>query len=235
MSFYYYNWSYFIFMLPALILTLWAQTSVKSTFSKYSNVRNARGLTGANAAATVLRDNGITNVCLEHVRGNMTDHFDPKAGVIRLSDSVYDVASVAAVGVAAHEAGHAVQHAVGYGPIKLRSAIVPAAQIGSQLAMPMIVIGMLLPVQFDFIVTAGILLYSLAVLFQVVTLPVEFNASSRALAAIETSGMLSQEELAGAKKVLRAAAMTYLASAFTAILSLLRLLLIFGRNRNDRR
>ncbi len=220
-------------MLPALILTLWAQTSVKSTFAKYSNVRNMRGLTGANAAATVLRNNGITNVCLEHVRGNLTDHFDPKASVIRLSDSVYDAASVAAVGVAAHEAGHAVQHAVGYGPMRLRSAVIPVARVGSQLAMPMIIFGMLLPVQFDFVVTAGIILYSLAVFMELVTLPVEFNASSRALAAIAESGMLSQEELVGAKRVLRAAAMTYLASAFTAILSLLRLLMIFGR-RNDR-
>ena len=234
MGFYYYNWSYFIFMLPALLLTMWAQASVKSTFSKYSKVRNARGLTGANAAATVLRNNGITNVCLEHVRGSLTDHFDPRSSVIRLSDTVYDVASVAAVGVAAHEAGHAVQHAVGYSPMKLRSAIIPGARVGSQLAMPMIVLGMLLPVQFDFVVTAGILLYSLAVLLELVTLPVEFNASSRALAAIAESGMLSQEELAGAKRVLRAAAMTYLASAFTAILSLLRLLMIFGRRNNDR-
>ncbi|MDD6175449.1 MAG: zinc metallopeptidase [Firmicutes bacterium] len=234
MGFYYYNWSYFIFMLPALLLTMWAQASVKSTFSKYSKVRNARGLTGANAAATVLRNNGITNVCLEHVRGSLTDHFDPRSSVIRLSDTVYDVSSVAAVGVAAHEAGHAVQHAVGYSPMKLRSAIIPVARVGSQLAMPMIVLGMLLPVQFDFVVTAGILLYSLAVLLELVTLPVEFNASSRALAAIAESGMLSQEELSGAKRVLRAAAMTYLASAFTAILSLLRLLMIFGRRNNDR-
>ena len=234
MGFYYYNWNYFIFMLPALILTFWAQASVKSTFSRYSNVRNAQGLTGANAAATVLRNNGITNVCLEHVRGNLTDHFDPRSSVIRLSDSVYDVASVAAVGVAAHEAGHAVQHAVGYAPMKLRAAIIPVARIGSQLAMPMIILGMLLPVQFDFIVTAGIILYSTAVFFELVTLPVEFNASSRALAAIAESGMLSQNELEGAKRVLRAAAMTYLASAFTAVLSLLRLLMIFGRRNNDR-
>lgn len=233
-GFYYFDYSYFLFMVPALIISLYAQFKVSSTFSKYSKVRNSRGLTGADTANRVLAQNGVTGVEVEHVSGDLTDHFDPRTNVIRLSDSVYSSASVAAVGVAAHEAGHAVQHANGYAPMNIRKALVPVTNIGSTLSMPLIFIGLLLPVQYDFVVNLGIALFSLAVLFQVITLPVEFDASRRAIATLEQGGTLCGEELTGAKKVLTAAAMTYLAATFTAVMSLLRLLLIVaGRRRDD--
>lgn len=233
-GFYYFDYSYFLFMVPALIISLYAQFKVSSTFSKYSKVRNSRGLTGADAANRVLAQNGVTGVEVEHVSGDLTDHFDPRTNVIRLSDSVYSSTSVAAVGVAAHEAGHAVQHANGYAPMNIRKALVPVTNIGSTLSMPLIFIGLLLPVQYDFVVNLGIALFSLAVLFQVITLPVEFDASRRAIATLEQAGTLCKEELTGAKKVLTAAAMTYLAATFTAVMSLLRLLLIVaGRRRDD--
>lgn len=233
-GFYYFDYSYFWFMVPALIISLYAQFKVSSTFSKYSKVRNSMGLTGADAANRVLAQNGVTGVEVERVSGNLTDHFDPRTNVIRLSDSVYSSTSVAAVGVAAHEAGHAVQHANGYAPMNIRKALVPVMNIGSTLSMPLIFIGLLLPVQYDFVVNLGIALFSLAVLFQVITLPVEFDASRRAIATLEQGGTLCGEELTGAKKVLTAAAMTYLAATFTAVMSLLRLLLIVaGRRRDD--
>ncbi len=233
-GFYYFDYSYFWFMVPALIISLYAQFKVSSTFSKYSKVRNSRGLTGADAANRVLAQNGVTGVEVEHVSGDLTDHFDPRTNVIRLSDSVYSSTSVAAVGVAAHEAGHAVQHANGYAPMNIRKALVPVTNIGSTLSMPLIFIGLLLPVQYDFVVNLGIALFSLAVLFQVITLPVEFDASRRAIATLEQGRTLCGEELTGAKKVLTAAAMTYLAATFTAVMSLLRLLLIVaGRRRDD--
>lgn len=199
-GFYYFDYSYFLFMVPALIISLYAQFKVSSTFSKYSKVRNSRGLTGADAATRVLAQNGVTGVEVEHVSGNLTDHFDPRTNVIRLSDSVYSSTSVAAVGVAAHEAGHAVQHANGYAPMNIRKALVPVTNIGSTLSMPLIFIGLLLPVQYDFVVNLGIALFSLAVLFQVITLPVEFDASRRAIATLEQGGALCGEELTGAKK-----------------------------------
>lgn len=233
-GFYYFDYSYFWFMVPALVISLYAQFKVSSTFSKYSKVRNSRGLTGADAASRVLEQNGVTGVEVEHVSGDLNDHFDPRTNVIRLSDSVYSSTSVAAVGVAAHEAGHAVQHANGYAPMNIRKALVPVTNIGSTLSMPLIFIGLLLPVQYDFVVNLGIALFSLAVLFQVITLPVEFDASRRAIATLEQGGTLCGEELTGAKKVLTAAAMTYLAATFTAVMSLLRLLLIVaGRRRDD--
>ncbi len=233
-GFYFFDYSYFLFMVPALIISIYAQIKVSSTFSKYSKVRNAKGLTGADAANWVLAQNGVTGVEVEHVSGDLIDHFDPRTDVIRLSDSVYSSASVAAIGVAAHEAGHAVQHANGYAPMNIRKALVPITNIGSTLSMPMIFIGLLLPVQYDFVVNLGIALFSLAVLFQVITLPVEFDASRRAIATLEQGGTLCGEELMGAKKVLTAAAMTYLAATFTAVMSLLRLLLIVaGRRRDD--
>lgn len=233
-GFYYFDYSYFWFMVPALVISLYAQFKVSSTFSKYSKVRNSRGLTGADAANRVLAQNGVTGVEVEHVSGDLNDHFDPRTNVIRLSDSVYSSTSVAAVGVAAHEAGHAVQHANGYAPMNIRKALVPVTNIGSTLSMPLIFIGLLLPVQYDFVVNLGIALFSLAVLFQVITLPVEFDASRRAIATLEQGGTLCEEELTGAKKVLTAAAMTYLAATFTAVMSLLRLLLIVaGRRRDD--
>ena len=222
---------YWILIVPSLLLALWAQMMVSSNFKKYSQVYNRRGYTGADAARMILDNNGLYHVRIERVSGNLTDHYDPKAEVIRLSDSVYGSASVAAVGVAAHEAGHAVQHATGYLPIKIRSAIIPVTQIGSQLSIPLILLGFLF--QLKPLVFVGILFYATAALFQLVTLPVEFNASSRAMKVLEQSEMLAGDELAGAGKVLRAAAMTYVAALLTALAQLLRLILIFGGRRRD--
>ncbi len=235
MGFYYYDYTYFLFMLPALLLSMFAQFKVSSTFRKYSQVSTRRGITGREAAFQVLRFGGVPDVQVQRISGNLTDHFNPKTKIIALSDPVCDVNSVAAVGVAAHEAGHAIQHQEGYMPIRLRSALVPITNIGSQLAVPIILIGLLLPVQYDFVVLIGILLYSLMVIFQLVTLPVEFNASARALRALKEGELLQPEELQGAKKVLQAAAMTYLAATFSAILSLLRLLLIVSSRRGNSR
>ncbi len=236
MGFYFFDYTYFLYMLPAIIISMIAQFKVNSAFRKYSEISTVRGVTGRESAAQVLRYGEVTGVEIQSTSGRLTDHFDPRSGVIRLSQPVYDVNSIAAVGVAAHEAGHAIQHARGYFPIKLRSALVPITNIGSNLSIPLILIGLMLPVEYDFVVTIGILLYSLMVIFQLVTLPVEFNASSRALKALSEAGILEGEELRGAKKVLSAAAMTYLAATFTALMSLLRLLAIVGarqgRNRN---
>ncbi len=231
MGYMYYDWTWFIVMIPCLLLSLFCSAKVKSTFAKYSKIPNSRLMTGARAAEELLRANGVTGITIEHVRGNLTDHFDPRTNTIRLSDSVYSSTSVAAVGVACHEAGHACQHAEGYFPNKLRSAILPVASIGSKLSWLLIVVGLLLPTRYDFIVTIGIVLYAAAVLFTIVTLPVEFNASSRALKTIKENRFLTEEEYPGAKKTLSAAAMTYVASAATAILQLLRLILIFGNRR----
>ena len=234
MGFYYFAYTYFVYMLPALILSMIAQFRVKSTFAKYSRVSSARGMTGRDAAEAVLRFGSVPQVSIRAVSGSLTDNFNPRTGVISLSSPVYGVASIAAVGVAAHEAGHAIQHAVGYWPNKLRSALVPITNFGSQLSMPLIFIGLLLPVQYDFVVLIGIGLYSLMVLFQLVTLPVEFNASARALKALDQAGILYPNELQDAAKVLRAAAMTYVAATFTSLMTLLRLLAIAGsRRRRD--
>ena len=228
---YYFDYSYFLFMLPALILSLYAQIKVSSTFAKYSKIKNSNGLTGSEAAYKVLAQNGVTNVAVEHISGSLNDHFDPQTNIIRLSDSVYSSNSVAAVGVAAHEAGHAVQYANNYAPMKFRRVLVPITNIGSTLSIPLIFIGLLLPIQYDFIVNIGIALFSFAVLFQLVTLPVEFDASRRAITTLEQSGTLYDEELIGAKKVLSAEAMTYLAATFSAVMSLFRLILIAGNRR----
>lgn len=225
------NWSYFLFMIPCFILSLICSAKVKSNFSKYSQVRNSRGLTGAQAAQQVLAAHGVTGVRIEPVSGNLTDHYDPRSNVIRLSESVYGAQTVSAVGVACHEAGHAVQHAEGYVPNKIRSAIVPVANFGSRLSWIFLIVGMLLPVQFNFVVYIGIAMYSLSVIFTLITLPVEFNASNRALKTIQSTNMLNESEYAGAKKVLSSAAMTYVAAAATSIAQLLRLLLIFGRRK----
>lgn len=222
---------YWILIVPSLLLAIWAQMMVSSNFKKYSAVYNQRGYTGADAARMILDSNGLYHVRIERVSGNLTDHYDPKDEVIRLSDSVYGSTSVAAVGVAAHEAGHAVQHATGYIPIKVRSAIIPITQIGSQLSIPLILMGFLF--QFQPLVFAGILFYATAALFQLVTLPVEFNASARAMKVLEQSEMLAGDELTGAGKVLRAAAMTYVAALLTALAQLLRLILILGGRRRD--
>lgn len=221
---------YFLLVVPAFLLALGAQIMVKSTYSKMSRIRNSRNLTGAQAAARVLYEHGITNVRIERVAGTLSDHYDPRSNVIRLSEGVYDSASVAAVGVACHEAGHAVQHAQNYAPIKIRNAIIPVCNIGSTIGLPLAIIGLIL--DFGFLFWLGILLYGLVALFQFVTLPVEFNASRRALQAIESTGMLSGDEYKNARKVLTAAAMTYVAALAVSIANLLRLILRANNRRN---
>ena len=233
---FYFDYTYVIFMIPCIIITLICQVRVKTAFSKYSKIPNSRRMTGAQAAEYVLRQNNVTGVRIERVSGNLTDHYDPRTNVIRLSESVYDVASVAAVGVAAHEAGHAVQTAQNYVPNKLRSAILPAAKLGSGLSWILIAVGFLFAYRWTnpiwmYILYGGIILFSLSVLFTVITLPVEFDASRRALKCFRESQLLPEEEYKGAKSVLSAAAMTYVASALTAIMQLLRLLFL-ARRRN---
>lgn len=220
-----------IILIPALIFSLIAQLMVKGAFSKYSGVRNSRGYTGADAARAILDRNGLSYIRIEHINGELTDHYDPSANVIRLSDSVYNNDSVAAVGVAAHEAGHAVQYAEGYGPIKVRSAVIPITQFGSNLSTPLVILGIIF--SSNVLITAGILLFCTVVLFQAITLPVEFNASGRALKVLREEHFLDDDEMKGAKSVLTAAALTYVAAMFSALASLARLLLI--RNRNNSR
>lgn len=220
-----------IILIPALIFSLIAQLMVKGAFSKYSGVRNSRGYTGADAARAILDRNGLSYIRIEHINGELTDHYDPGANVIRLSDSVYNNDSVSAVGVAAHEAGHAVQYAEGYGPIKVRSAIIPITQLGSNLSTPLVILGIIF--SSNVLITAGILLFCTVVLFQAITLPVEFNASGRALKVLREEHFLDDDEMKGAKSVLTAAALTYVAAMFSALASLARLLLI--RNRNNSR
>lgn len=226
--------SYLVFMLPALLLGLWAQFKVKSTFNKYNNVRNSRGITGAEAARMILDKNGLSYVRIEHVAGKLTDHFDPRDNVIRLSSEVYNSASIGAVGVAAHEAGHAVQYAEEYTPIRLRNAIIPVCNFGSQVGPIMIVIGCFFSGQLGrSLIFFGIVLFSLMAVFQLVTLPVEFDASSRALSVIRDSGMFANEDYKGAKKVLSAAAMTYVAALITSIMQILYYVTRFLGNRRD--
>ena len=225
-----FDFTYFLFMVPGLIITLWAQFKVKSTFAKYQKVRTAQGLTGAQAARAILDRNGLQAVPVERVAGNLTDHFDPKDNVVRLSEATYDAPTIGGVGVAAHECGHAVQHATGYFPIKIRTAIVPMANIGSKLSIPMIMIGLIL--QFFGLVYVGIALFGLAVLFQLVTLPVELNASHRAMETLAATGMVTPEEGDGVRKVLTAAALTYVAALLSSLLQLLYFLSLAGRRRN---
>ena len=229
-----FDWTYVVLVLPCVIFAMWASSSVNSTFNKYSKQYSSRGITGAQAAERVLRANGVTGVRIERVAGNLTDHYDPNTNVLRLSDNVYASTSTAAIGVACHEAGHAVQYAQNYGPIKLRAAIIPVTNIGSKLAMPLILIGLLLSflgmVSFVF-VYLGIACFGLSLVFQLVTLPVEYNASRRAMQTIESSEILTAEEQKGAKKTLSAAALTYVAATAVSLAQLLRLLLIFGGNR----
>lgn len=235
---YYYGFdlTYLVLVLPCVILAMIASANVKSTFNRYAKIHSRRRITGAEAAQRVLSAHGVTGVRIERVSGSLTDHYDPKANVIRLSQDVYDSTSVAAIGVACHEAGHAVQYAQSYAPIKLRAAIIPVTNIGSQLAMPLILIGLLLSfgetVSYTF-VYAGIACFSLSLIFQLVTLPVEFNASRRAMQTIQSSDILTEEERKGARKTLTAAAMTYVAATAVALAQLLRLLLIFGGRRSD--
>ena len=237
MPYYYgFDMTYVILVLPCVILSLIASASVNSTFKKYSRQLSSRRITGADAARRVLSANGGTGVRIERISGNLTDHYDPKANVIRLSDSVYDSTSTASIGVACHEAGHAVQYAVHYAPIHLRAAIVPITNIGSRLAMPLILLGLLLSFGESasyFFVYLGIACFGLSFVFQLLTLPVEFNASRRAMKAIDSNELLTREEQAGARKTLTAAAMTYVAALAVSLAQLLRLILLFGgRNRN---
>lgn len=228
---YYYlsNYSYLIFVLPFVILSLIASAKVNSSFKKYSSVFSQRGLTGSQAAFEILRYYGITDVKIERVSGNLTDHFDPKSNVIRLSDKVFDSTSVAAIGVACHEAGHAAQYAQSYVPIKIRNFIFPIASLGSKLGFPLAILGFFLG--FESLALAGVIFFGFAVFFQLATLPVEFNASRRALAVIDETGILDVDERIGAKKVLTAAAMTYVAALAVSIGNLLRLIFIVNRRR----
>lgn len=238
--FYYYGFdmTYLILVLPCIILSLWASSNVKSTFRRYSDQLSSRHITGADAAQRVLSANGVHGVRIERIQGDLTDHYDSKANVIRLSDSVYSSTSTAAIGVACHEAGHAVQYAQSYAPIKLRAAIIPITSIGSKLAMPLILLGIL----FSFLgemsylfVYLGIAAFGLSLVFQLVTLPVEFNASRRAMNAIADSDLLTKQEQLGARKTLTAAALTYVAATAVAFAQLLRLIMIFGGHRRNNR
>jgi Zn-dependent membrane protease YugP len=223
---------YYIYLvLPALVISILAQIGVKSTFSKYSRQFSRRAVPASEVARQILDQNGLRHVSIQRVAGNLTDHYDPRTNVVSLSDSVYDSPSVASIGVAAHEVGHAIQHATGYVPIKIRNAIVPVANIGSTLSIPLAILGLFMGL--PILVDIGIILFASVTLFQLVTLPVEFNASSRAIKSIEAGHMLEGEEVSGAKKVLRAAAMTYVAATLTAIANLARIILLFG-NRNRR-
>ena len=233
---YYYgiDWTYLVLVLPCILISMWASANVNSTFKKYSRQFSYRHLTGAQAAQRVLQANGVYGVRIDRISGNLTDHFDPKANVIRLSDNVYDSTSTAAIGVACHEAGHAVQYAQNYAPIKLRAAIIPLTNFGSKIAMPLILAGILLTALGSFsdtLVYMGIAAFGLSLLFQLITLPVEFNASRRAMEAIRQSGILTDEEQKGARKTLTAAALTYVAATAVALAQLLRLILIFGNRR----
>ena len=228
---FYYDWTILI-VLPAFIFSVWAQIRINTTFDKYSKILTRRGITGADAARRVLNENGLYDVKIENIRGNLTDHYDPRSNVIRLSDSVYGSTSAAAVGVACHEAGHAVQHAKGYFPIRVRSAVIPMTRFGSMLAIPLFMIGLILAT--DTLMLAGILLYAVVAFFQFVTLPVEFNASKRAMEAIKSCGMLAPDEYTASRKVLTAAAMTYVAALATSLLTLFRLLLL-ANGRSNRR
>ena len=228
---YYFDPTYMLVLIGA-VLSMWASFKVKSTFEKYSRERSSAGMTGAQAAETILRNNGIHDVRVERVNGSLTDHYDPRTKVVRLSDSVYGSASVAAIGVAAHECGHVLQHHENYAPLKIRTALVPAANIGSKAGIPIIILGVILSYN-SLLIQIGIWVFALAVLFQLVTLPVEFNASSRALACIENYGIVTQDERRKSAKVLRAAAYTYVAAAAASILQLLRLILLFGRRSDD--
>lgn len=224
---------YLVLVIPALIISFGAQILVNSTFKKYSTVRNYKGLTGADAAMRVLNSHGVHDVRIEHIQGNLTDHFDPRTNVIRLSDSVYKSTSVAAVGVACHEAGHAVQYATNYSPIKLRAAIIPITNIGSTLGLVLAMFGIM--IVNNPLAIVGIALFSTVFLFQLLTLPVEFNASARALETIKNDSLLDSEEYDGAKKVLQAAALTYVAAMLTSLMNLLRLILLLQGNNKRKR
>ena len=228
---YYYglDLSYLVLVVPAILLGLWAQARVQSTYARYSQVRAVRGITADQVARRILDPNGLRDVSIQRIAGSLTDHYDPRERVVRLSETVYGSPSIAAIGVAAHEVGHAVQHATGYAPLKLRTAIVSVTNIGSTLSMPLILIGILL--NSSRLALVGVALFGLVAVFQLVTLPVEFNASSRALATLDGMDILGREELGGARQVLTAAALTYVAALIQSLAQLLRLLLLVGGNR----
>lgn len=226
-----FDWT-ILLVIPGLIISVWAQIKVSTTFKKYSQMRTKRGMTGYDAARRILDSNGLSHVRIEQIGGHLSDHYDPRANVIRLSHEVYSTSSPAAIGVAAHEAGHAIQYATQYGPIKLRAGLVSITQFSSALAIPLFFIGLMFAS--DMLMLAGILLYAAIAFFQLVTLPVEFNASARALKVLSSSGTLDSEELNASRKVLSAAAMTYVAALLTSLLTLLRLLLL-ANNRNNRK
>ena len=231
MPYYYYGYDpTYILVIIAFALSLFASFGVKGTFAKYKKVRSSRGYTAADVARKILDRNGLQHIRIEHVGGDLTDHFDPKSNVVRLSDSTFGSESVAAIGVAAHECGHAIQHARGYAPIKIRNSIIPVVNIGSTISMPLFVIGLILgSYQLSLL---GVILFSFVLVFQLVTLPVEFNASTRAMKILDTESMLFDEELKGARKVLTAAALTYVAAVAATALQLLRFVLILNRNRD---
>lgn len=237
MPYYYgFDWTYLVIVLPCILLAALASASVNSTFKKYAKQISRRHITGAEAAQRVLSANGVYNVRIERVSGNLTDHYDPKTNVIRLSDSVYSSPSTAAIGVACHEAGHAVQYAQSYAPIKLRAAIIPITNIGSHLAMPLILLGIILGAAGNYasiFIELGIACFSMSLVFQLITLPVEFNASRRAMTTIKQTDLLTSDEQVGARKTLTAAAMTYVAAVAVAAAQLLRLVLLFGGRRRD--
>lgn len=232
MSYYYgFDYTWYLLVLPAFLLALWAQLRVKTTYAKYSKIRSARGRTAAEVARQILNDHGLTYVRVDQIAGELTDNYDPRTNVVHLSQGVYNSTSIAAIGVAAHECGHAVQHAEEYGPLRLRSAIIPVTNIGSSLSIPIFFVGLLL--NFTLLMSIGILLFGLVTLFQLITLPVEFNASRRALATIEERGLLTGDETRGARRVLSAAALTYVAALASSLAQLLRLVIISrGRNRD---
>jgi len=230
----YFDWTFMGLVMPAFLFALWASSSVKATYHRYQKQHSSRGITGYEAARRILYENGLSHVRIERVNGQLTDHYDPRDQVIRLSDSVYSSTSTAAIGVAAHEAGHAVQHANNYAPLKLRNAIIPITNFGSQMAIPLFLLGLILAPRdprFIGLAYVGLIGFGLAVVFQLLTLPTEFNASKRALVAIEHQGILSQEELVGARNVLRAAAMTYVAALAVSLAQLLRFSMLLGRRR----
>lgn len=234
---FYIDWLYIILVLPPMIFAMWASFKVNSTFKKYSVIPTVRGMTGAEAARRILFESGVYDVKIEHVGGNLTDHYDPKSKVLRLSDATYNNSSAAVVGVAAHEAGHAIQHARNYVPLKLRNAIVPVTNIGSRLAFPLILIGIILSAfsqVFAYVAYAGVACFGLVTLFQLLTLPTEFNASKRAIRCIRDAGILEKREVQGAKKVLTAAAMTYVAALAVSFAQLLRFFLMVAMNTRRR-
>lgn len=232
----YFDWTYIVLLLPALIFSMWASSRVNSSYRRYSQQYSRRGISAAQAARSVLNANGLSNIAIEHISGNLTDHYDPSAKVIRLSDGVYGNTSAAAIGIACHEVGHAIQHAQGYAPLRLRNTIVPITNFGAKLSTPLIILGLVLASlsnSFISISYIGILCFALCTFFQLITLPVEFNASRRALDSIVSQGFLYDDELVGTKKVLGAAALTYVAALAVSLMQLLRFVLIVGGRRRD--